>query len=183
MLALGDTSYPLFCKAGEDVDVQLGKLGGQRLVPLQKCDTDFEEGAEAWLHSLLQQLSGQQSAAPLVEPKKATGKKTYTGTVLTNINLNDHGSNKQTHHIEIAAEGVVYQPGDALGLIPYNAAVTVQNIIQLLGVDAQKQVTYKGEQFALETLLQQKLNITCLPERVVQKYAALSRTGNSSTPK
>lgn len=28
VLALGDTSYPLFCKAGEDVDEQLQKLGG-----------------------------------------------------------------------------------------------------------------------------------------------------------
>lgn len=173
VLALGDSSYPLFCKAGEDVDVQLGKLGGQRIVPLQKCDTDFEEGAQAWLEALLQGLSGAQAAAPIVETKKATGKKTYAGTVLTNINLNDRGSNKQTHHIEIAAEGVAYQPGDALGLIPYNAAATAQNIIQLLGVDAEKEVSFKGEHFSLETLLRQKLNITCLPERVVAKYATL----------
>lgn len=31
VLALGDTSYPLFCKAGEDVDEQLNKLGGSVL--------------------------------------------------------------------------------------------------------------------------------------------------------
>ena len=42
VLALGDTSYPLYCKAGEDVDLQLNKLGGERLVGLQKCDTDYE---------------------------------------------------------------------------------------------------------------------------------------------
>ena len=42
VLALGDTSYPLFCKAGEDVDEQLNKLGGNRIVPLQKCDLDFD---------------------------------------------------------------------------------------------------------------------------------------------
>src|SRR6201994_2738929 len=45
VLALGDTSYPLFCKAGEDVDGQLQKLGGQRLLTLQKCDTDYEAEA------------------------------------------------------------------------------------------------------------------------------------------
>src|SRR6478752_9259609 len=33
VLALGDTSYPLFCKAGEQVDLQLNKMGAQRLVP------------------------------------------------------------------------------------------------------------------------------------------------------
>jgi len=30
VLALGDTSYPLFCKAGEDVDQQFQRMGGQR---------------------------------------------------------------------------------------------------------------------------------------------------------
>ena len=36
VLALGDTAYPLFCKAGEDVDQQLQKIGGQRLLDLQR---------------------------------------------------------------------------------------------------------------------------------------------------
>src|SRR5690606_40819397 len=35
VLALGDSSYPMFCKAGEDVDSQLNKLGAKRIVPLQ----------------------------------------------------------------------------------------------------------------------------------------------------
>ncbi|MEI9934925.1 MAG: flavodoxin domain-containing protein [Ferruginibacter sp.] len=45
VLALGDTSYPLYCKTGEDVDAQLDKLGGQRIVPLQKCDVEYEDEA------------------------------------------------------------------------------------------------------------------------------------------
>lgn len=49
VLALGDTSYPLFCTAGEDVDRQLEKLGGKRIVPLQKCDVDFEQEARIGL--------------------------------------------------------------------------------------------------------------------------------------
>lgn len=38
VLALGDTAYPLFCKAGEDVDSQLNKLGGNRITALKKCE-------------------------------------------------------------------------------------------------------------------------------------------------
>jgi sulfite reductase (NADPH) flavoprotein alpha-component len=34
VLALGDTSYPMFCKAGEDVDLQLGHLGGERILDI-----------------------------------------------------------------------------------------------------------------------------------------------------
>jgi len=36
VLALGDSSYPLFCKTGEDVDTRFEKLGAKRVVDLQK---------------------------------------------------------------------------------------------------------------------------------------------------
>ena len=49
VLALGDSAYPLFCKTGEDVDAQLHKLGGQRIVPVQKCDLEYEADADKWL--------------------------------------------------------------------------------------------------------------------------------------
>src|SRR3982074_225732 len=56
VLALGDTAYPLFCKTGEDVDVQLNKLGGERFVSLQKCDIDYQSDAESWFSDVLQKL-------------------------------------------------------------------------------------------------------------------------------
>ena len=58
VLALGDTSYPLFCKAGEDVDQQLQNKGAQRIVSLQKCDTDYEDEAGSWFDQILQKLNG-----------------------------------------------------------------------------------------------------------------------------
>src|SRR5688572_14207905 len=91
VLALGDTSYPLFCKAGEDVDTQLHKLGAQRIASLQKCDTDYFEPAESWFAQVLEQLntSGPKIAIPNIAApvKVSSGKKTYKGTVLANINL------------------------------------------------------------------------------------------------
>ncbi len=51
VLALGDTSYPMFCKAGEDVDQQLGHLGGERIVDIQRCDVDFENDAYSWMNT------------------------------------------------------------------------------------------------------------------------------------
>lgn len=176
VLALGDTSYPLFCKAGEDVDVQLNKLGGQRLVDLKKCDTDYEEDARQWFEEVLSKLtaSGPAVHAPQVAaPKKATGKKLYTGSVLANVNLNDRGSDKQTHHIELAAEGVDYEPGDALGIIPQNPQPVVDTVLALTGADGATAISYKGEETPLSALLQKKLNISCLPVRVVKNYAAL----------
>ncbi|TKK70300.1 sulfite reductase [Ilyomonas limi] len=177
VLALGDTSYPLFCKAGEDVDLQLSKLGGERIVPLQKCDVDYESEANDWFQHVLQQLNNTEDtisiqAAPVVA-KKSSGKKIYNGTILTNINLNDRGSNKQTHHMEIAGDEIEYVPGDALGVIPENPQSVVDYIIQLLQLDDSSTFTYKDEQFTAPELLKKKLNIIYLPERVVAKYASL----------
>src|SRR5580698_912637 len=103
VLALGDTAYPLFCKAGEDVDFQLQKLGGERIATLQKCDTDYDKDAGKWFSEILQKLNGGATQKIIAVPitKKPTGKKIYSGTILSNTNLNDRGSNKQTHHIEI----------------------------------------------------------------------------------
>lgn len=179
VLALGDTSYPLFCKAGEDVDQQLQKLGGQRIVSLTKCDTDYQGDAEGWfsqvLHSLTSTTSsnGSASVGSVVVAKKPTGKKTYTGNIITNINLNDRDSNKQTHHIEIVADELEYQPGDSIGIVPENAPVIVDSIIALTGIDAKRSVSFRNESHTVLELLKKKLNIAYLPERVVKQYAAI----------
>ncbi|MGZ8537113.1 MAG: diflavin oxidoreductase, partial [Flavisolibacter sp.] len=177
VLALGDTSYPLFCKAGEDVDNQLHRLGAQRIASLQKCDTDYNEPAESWFAQVLEQLDSSSPKTSVLSPsapvKISSGKKNYKGTVLANINLNDRGSNKQTHHIEIAAEDVEYQPGDSLGVIPQNPELVVQNIISLLNLNAERKFEHRGQSFTAYELFKNKLNIVYLPERVVGKYAAL----------
>lgn len=180
VLALGDTSYPLFCKAGEDVDEQLQKAGGQRIVSLEKCDIDYEGQAVSWFENILQQLSVSAGAAAVVAPNgssavvaKPAGKKIYTGTVLANINLNDRGSSKQTHHLEISAEGLEYQPGDSLGLVPENPTVVVEAILGVTGADAERKVMLRQEETTVGHLLRKKLNIVYLPERVVRKYAGI----------
>ncbi|NTS43328.1 flavodoxin domain-containing protein [Flavisolibacter sp. BT320] len=175
VLALGDTAYPLFCKAGEDVDNQLQKLGGKRIVPLQKLDTDYEEEAEQWIANLLQSLTAPSAAAApaVVVPAKKTGKKTYTGTIQTKINLNGRGSQKETYHIEIAAEDVQFEPGDAVGIVPRNKPELVQKIISLSGLTEEALVPYRNETAPLGSLFAQKLSLVNLSENTVKKYAAI----------
>src|SRR5580704_1636072 len=140
VLALGDTAYPLFCKAGEDVDFQLQKLGGERIATLQKCDTDYDKDAGKWFSEILQKLNGGATQKIIAVPitKKPTGKKIYSGTILSNTNLNDRGSNKQTHHIEIAAENLDYQPGDSIGIVPHHHDEIVHAIISLVNINQHK---------------------------------------------
>ncbi|MET0242011.1 MAG: flavodoxin domain-containing protein [Flavitalea sp.] len=178
VLALGDTSYPLYCKAGEDVDTQLQRLGGERIIDLQRCDVDYEEDAENWFTNFLARLNsqggGSQSAAVTVAPaKKATGKKVYAGTVLSNINLNDRGSSKETYHIEIGADGVEYKPGDSIGILPYNHLPITEAILSLTGIDREKSLEHRTGNHSVVNLLHKKLNIAYLPERVVKQYAGI----------
>lgn len=177
VLALGDTSYPLFCKAGEDVDAQLNKLGGSRIAPLQKCDIDYSTDADEWLDRVFKNLKETQVSETVVLPipavKKTTGKKIYSGKILTSVNLNDRGSLKETNHIEIEAQDVAYQPGDSIGIIPENKKEIVENIVALTGIDPQENIDYKDELISVYDLLQKKLNIVHLPERVIKKYASV----------
>jgi sulfite reductase (NADPH) flavoprotein alpha-component len=171
VLALGDTSYPMFCKAGEDVDHQLGNLGGERILDIQRCDVDFEQDAHSWMNDVLLKISGTQVVQPAVKPlKKSTGKKIYQGEILTNINLNDRGSAKKTHHIEIACEEVYYKPGDSLGIVPHNPTDIVEAIIAHTQIDAERTFVHRNEACSAYELLHKKLNIIYLPERVVAKY-------------
>jgi len=180
VLALGDTSYPLYCKTGEDVDQQLQKLGGNRIVPLQKCDVDYDADAASWFSQVLQQLTepvpAVVAAAPAVKPAAPAkkGKQVYQGTVLAHINLNDQGSNKETYHIELQAEGIEYQCGDSIGIVPENDSQLVTDIIAKVNADGNKSVLYKNEKVTVYEMLKRKVNIVHLTEKQVQHYAALT---------
>ncbi|MEO6453531.1 MAG: flavodoxin domain-containing protein, partial [Ginsengibacter sp.] len=177
VLALGDTSYPLFCKTGEDVDAQLNSLGGKRIAPLQKCDVDFTEDADEWFSQVFKALNdnpdSSTSVSTKVIAKKSSGKKTYTGSLLSHINLNDRGSNKETYHIEISADDVGYKPGDSIGIVPENNKHIIENIIALTGVEPDTNIDYKDDLISIYDLLHKKLNIVYLPERVVKHYASV----------
>ncbi len=183
VLALGDTSYPLYCKTGEDMDEQFEKLGGVRIAPLQKCDVDYEEDANAWFNEVMERLSSPKigvsqndvlvNIAPITTKK--SGKQTYIGDVLTKINLNDRGSNKETWHVEIAAEGVEYLCGDSIGIVPENPSKIVDEILNIVGIDPSKIVNFKNEAFTFYDLLKHKINIVYLTERLVKQYAEITQ--------
>lgn len=183
VLALGDTSYPLFCKAGEDVDSQLEKLGGKRIVPIQKCDLDYQADAERWFQTVLEQIfqsaesnanAETKSNAAAVKPvAKPAGKTIYQGEILTHFNLNDRGSKKETWHIEIAAEGLTYESGDSIGIVPKNDPAMVAAILSVTGIDGATEFVYKSLPSSLYELLDAKLNIANLSEKVLDRIGAI----------
>ena len=181
VLALGDSSYAQFCKTGEDVDTRLEVLGGHRILPLKRCDVEYEEDALQWIDNVVAALQTSVGSVPVLaqpvttEDKKTTGKKYYQGTVVTSINLNDHGSKKETYHIEISADDDIdYQPGDALGIIPPNCEPAVREVIALTGIDPQKEIQTTKITASVQELLKKHLNILYPLKSTIKQYATIT---------
>ncbi len=180
VLGLGDSAYPLFCQTGEDIDRQLEKLGGKRLLTLQKCDTDFKTTSQIWFEkviTVLQNTDNQiltKNISNQVQVQTQTGRQYYKGKIGTNLNLNDRGSNKTTHHIEILLdEEVPYQVGDSAGVLASNKPVLVEAILENTGAKADQKINYKDKNYTFGELLTRKVNILHLPIRLVQRYAQI----------
>jgi sulfite reductase (NADPH) flavoprotein alpha-component len=182
VLALGDSSYPQFCKTGEDVDCRFEILGARRIIPLKKCDIDYEQEASHWIELVFETVNktseNNNNIKSISAPKVSTGRKKYKGKVSTIINLNDITSEKETYHIEIETEeALVYQPGAALGIIPVNPKSAVDQIIALIGIDPQKRIETAKVADTVEELLHKHLNISYLLKSMVAQYARI--TGHS----
>lgn len=57
VLALGDSSYPDFCKCGHDFDQRLSALGGTRLCDVVECDVDYDVPFETWTTQIQEALT------------------------------------------------------------------------------------------------------------------------------
>ncbi|HFK5507292.1 sulfite reductase flavoprotein subunit alpha [Elizabethkingia anophelis] len=176
VLALGDSTYPQFCKTGEDVDTRFEVLGAERVIPLKRCDIDYEEDAHRWLDHIFEVVQNKEAGTSQATPAKASsGRKKYQGKVSAIINLNDITSDKETYHIEIETEEpIAYRPGDALGVIPFNPKSVVEEIIGLIGIDPGKQIQTTRVTASAEELLHQHLNISYLLKTTVAQYAQIT---------
>jgi sulfite reductase (NADPH) flavoprotein alpha-component len=182
VLGLGDSSYPLFNKTADDLDALLAERSGKRLLPLVRCDVDYEPTAEGWFKNILG-LNGKPVPVTLAHVSEAAkngdlkphAKKTYGGRIRSHVNLNDTGSEKSTWHIEISTEEpVAYEAGDALAIVPQNHPQVVDLILSLAGADPAAELATAKFTGTLRSLLTEKLAICHLLHGVVKKYAAIA---------
>ncbi|CAK9885853.1 MAG: Sulfite reductase [NADPH] flavoprotein alpha-component [Candidatus Erwinia impunctatus] len=188
VLALGDSSYNLFCQAGKDFDQRLAELGGERLLSRVDADVDYHDTALGWRKTLAELLAARAPGST-IESAVATGHSTpaltalysketpLVATLLTNQKITGRDSTKDVRHIEIdlADSGMHYQPGDALGVWYENDPLLVDEILQLLWLQGDEQVSWHGQPVALRELLQKNVELTVNTAQIVQQYAALAR--------
>jgi sulfite reductase (NADPH) flavoprotein alpha-component len=162
--SLGDTNYTQFCKCGADFDTFLEKVGATRTSPRVDCDLEYEEKFTAWLNTALTSLANSPAASngarfgdasatnvakteptptSVSEPKAAYSRsRPYLARILTSRNLNGTGSGKQVQHVEfdLTDSGLVYEAGDALGVLPHNCPELVAEVLTTLGCDGEEAV-------------------------------------------
>lgn len=188
VLSLGDSSYEFFCQTGKEFDERFKELGGTRLFDRVDCDLDYDEPFSEWLQGVASSLSEGEAVSI---PQESAGVNNqavseYSRTnpfyaeVLENINLNGRGSNKETRHLELSLEGsgLVYEPGDSLGIYPTNNPALVDELIQTCGWNAEEAVTVhkNGDTLPLKEALTSHFEITVLTKPLLQKIAALTNS-------
>ncbi len=106
---------------------------------------------------------------------KYTRNNPFLSTVQINELLTGAGSEKETRHIDLSLEaGMVYTPGDAVGIIPENRESEVAAVLKALGYTGTERVLdhYKVE-ISLEEAVRTRLAIGKLTRSSVNQYAKL----------
>lgn len=183
--ALGDTSYDKFCQTGKEFDIQLEKLGAERVADRVDCDVDFDDAYATWKDAFFTALGTAEAAAPAFEFAAAapaveySRKNPFPAEVIDNQLINGEGSAKETIHLELDLEGsgLDYEAGDALAVVPVNADDVVESFLAASGLSGTEQVEIKGEdKCKLKEALTYKLDITGLSRTVAKKYQGLANS-------
>lgn len=185
--ALGDTSYEQFCKIGKDFDIRLEQFGGTRISARVDCDLDYEEPFATWLVASLAALTPATQAPPVATSFVSTaisstefGKKNpFSAETVESLILNGQGSVKETLHVELslAGSGLVYEPGDALAVLPVNPPDIIKAILGAAKLTGNEEVDVKnvGPKL-LADALREDYDITALSRNVLTKLAAASNS-------
>lgn len=133
------------------VDEQMQKKGAERLMIRGEGDAsgDFELNVESWrsklwpdmMNALGLQLSKQSEAVrstltvefvkDYAGSRLANSYEAVHAEVVSNRELQQEGSGRSTRHIEIALpDGVIYEEGDHLGVLPRNHTSQVNRVLQ-----------------------------------------------------
>ena len=190
VLALGDSTYEKYCEAGKRVDARLEELGASRISDRVDCDIDYEDPAAVWSKTVVDLLAADQVAAATALPglaipstiPTAAGtpahdkKNPFLATVIESIAIVGRHSTKETRHIEVdlAGSGLVYEPGDALGIAASNDPATVAQLLDATGLSADAAVSVKGETLPLGEALHRKFEVAIASPRFLEQWAKLT---------
>ena len=189
VLALGDSSYLKFCAYGAFLDERFAALGGERLVERVDCDGDPDAPFGAWRDSVLDLVAEETGAAAPGDagasagddddaPGDAPGSRgnPLAATVVDNRALTSGASDREVRHIALTPNDIalVYEPGDALGVVVSNPPEMVAAVLAATGFDGGARVSLEGGPTLAEALAH-RLSIGRLTQPTVIKFAAAAK--------
>ena len=187
VLALGDTSYELFCNAGKLLDERLEALGATRLVDRVDVDGFYEQPAKAWGTDVVKLLAAARcgpsvevsAEAPVVANPAATRERNVPVLARLSVNrrLNSVQSDKEVRHYELdlAGTGMCYRAGDSIAVHASNDPALVDALLRELGVSADHRVAEHDA--PLGVLLTDHFEIRT-PSRALQEIAGVAAYGD-----
>ncbi|MGI9297950.1 MAG: diflavin oxidoreductase [Gammaproteobacteria bacterium] len=179
VLALGDSSYDHFCRAGRDLDARLRALGASPLAELTECDLDFERGAARWRDAAVESLARAADAKPAAAAESVASAASaynrqhpFSAPVLANVALNGE---RGTRHLELSLEGsgLMYRPGDSLGVWPQNSGELAMQTAAMLGLEWGGEMELHGERAAVSEWLSSRLDLAMPTPAALVRYAAV----------
>ena len=191
VLGLGDSSYDDYCQTGKDVDSALEKLGAKRFHDRVDVDLDFEADVITWKKDILSKTEAKSDTVVSFAPKLSaasnlveyTEANPYQAEILNVLDLTTAESTQNAYHIELAveADGLSYQAGDILAVLPDNQDELVDALINKLDFNPEETVTLKKGQFELRTAFKHHLEIANLTANVIKTYAGFIKSESLQT--
>jgi sulfite reductase (NADPH) flavoprotein alpha-component len=187
VLGLGDSSYPLFCAIGRQLDARFAELGAQRLFAAGEADVDVDRIATPWrTQALAAARDALKTSTPLatVTPLRPslpaaptwTRDRPFAAEVLLNQRITASGGCKDVRHIELslAGSGLSYAPGDALGVWHRNPSPLIAAVLEATGLAADATATFEGETLPLREWLSTRRELTRLSRPFLAAHAAVA---------
>jgi sulfite reductase (NADPH) flavoprotein alpha-component len=189
VLALGDRSYAKFCHFGKHLDERFAELGATRLFPRIEADNSVDEYfgffRERLWPELLKEAPSAGGAPPAAEvaddtddePKERwTRHQPFPAPLHSQMVLTGKDSDKEVRHVvlSLAASGLNYEPGDALGVWPRNAPELVDAVLNLCRLPPDAPCSMGSAPLTIAQALSTRLEIAKLSHATVIRFAKIS---------
>ena len=182
VLALGDSSYADFCEIGKVFDARLQELGASAVVERADCDLDFEIPSAAWTEQVVEHA--RESATVIEAPRSPhlsavptspvyTKQQPFGAEILMRQAITGRGSSKDVRHIELDLEGsgLIYQPGDSLGIVPTNPPQLVDALLAATAFKGDEPVAIDGNSTSLREAFSRHKEVTALSRPILDAVA------------